>query len=596
MIGLMLIINTVFIFASAPVVENVKFEQRKDGTLLVDIYYDVTDADGDMLEINIEASSNNGITWALPCTHFTGDIGKGIVSGVNKHVVWDFFKDNPGVSGNNFRVRIIAYEILMDIDGKSYRMVTIGNQVWTAENLKVTRYRNGNPIPKVEDWSQWEGLKTGAYSAYGNDESNATTYGYLYNWYALNDNRIIAPKGWHVPTYEEWQTLVSFLGGSGVAGGKLKEAGLSHWRIPNTEATNESGFTGLPGGYRSVIGGSSNLWNIAYFWTVTGNYTDNAWGIILLYDESKVGQYSDYSKGDGFSVRLIKGPPPLISIQIISSDQIIEPGKSLQFICMAIYSDHSTIDKTAGSEWSISPPTAGNIDVNGLFTASSSYSGEVMIKVHYSGLTNVAYISVTERGILTDIDKNVYKTVKIGNQWWMAENLRVTHYRNGDPIPKVISKTEWSNLKIGAYCSNNNNESNAATYGYLYNWYAIAIDGQNIAPDGWHVPTNEEWQALIDYLGGEFIAGGKLKELNTVHWKSPNTGATNMSGFSAIPGGERDYAGNFETIGSKAYFWSSTEEDIKYAWPRYLFYDVSEVGSSLCEKRDGFSIRCVRDN
>jgi len=194
-----------------------------------------------------------------------------------------------------------------------------------------------------------------------------------------------------------------------------------------------------------------------------------------------------------------------------------------------------------------------------------------------------------------DIDSNIYPTVKIGDQWWMAENLKVTRYRNGDDIPIVTDDTEWKNLTTGAYCNYNNNSDNADIYGRLYNWYAVN-DSRNIAPLGWHVPSDEEWQTLIDYLGGESVAGGKLKETGTTHWNSPNEGATNESGFAALPGGDRYYYGAFNSLGTLAYFWSSTEYNLSsHAWYRLLGYYSADVTRTSNRKRDGFSVRLVRD-
>jgi uncharacterized protein (TIGR02145 family) len=196
---------------------------------------------------------------------------------------------------------------------------------------------------------------------------------------------------------------------------------------------------------------------------------------------------------------------------------------------------------------------------------------------------------------VTDIDGNVYRTVKIGEQWWLAENLKVTHYRNGDAIPNVTDGTEWSGLTTGVYCNYDNNESFVSTYGRLYNWHAVN-DSRNIAPAGWHVSRDEEWQSLVDYLGGDAVAGGKMKEAGYSHWQSPNTGATNESGFSALPGGYRDLDGYFNEMGYSAVFWSSTEDRPSIAWFRSLYYLHSGVYRSGNYKRSGFSVRLVRDN
>ncbi|PKK84270.1 MAG: hypothetical protein CVT49_04700 [candidate division Zixibacteria bacterium HGW-Zixibacteria-1] len=195
-----------------------------------------------------------------------------------------------------------------------------------------------------------------------------------------------------------------------------------------------------------------------------------------------------------------------------------------------------------------------------------------------------------------DIDGNMYSTIQIGSQCWMAENLKVTHYRNGDPIPNVTDDGVWAELATGAYCNYNNDEGNVATYGRLYNWYAVD-DSRNIAPEGWHVPTDAEWQTLVDYLGGETVAGGKMKEAGTSHWLSPNTDATNESGFSALPGGNRYYYGGYGGVTGSGIFWSSTEREIAdiAAWYRLLNFASSAVFRNAEYKKGGLSVRCVRD-
>ncbi len=198
-------------------------------------------------------------------------------------------------------------------------------------------------------------------------------------------------------------------------------------------------------------------------------------------------------------------------------------------------------------------------------------------------------------GTVTDYDGNFYRTVRIGDQCWMMDNLKVTHYRNGDPIPNVTDAGEWNNLSTGAYCDYNNDPANADAYGRLYNFCAV-YDSRNIAPEGWHVPSDAEWQALADYLGGDELAGGKLKESGTAHWLSPNTGATNESGFTAYAGGYRSSYGNFINFGSEARFWSSTMYiTTEYGWYRYLGYDYSQFMRTWLHSSFGLSVRCVKD-
>jgi len=195
---------------------------------------------------------------------------------------------------------------------------------------------------------------------------------------------------------------------------------------------------------------------------------------------------------------------------------------------------------------------------------------------------------------VTDIDGNTYKTIKIGDQCWMAENLKVTHFRNGDEIPNVTDNNIWINLTSGALCNYNNDEANVTTNGRLYNWYAIQ-DSRNLAPNGWHVPSDAEWQTMINFLGGS-AAGGKLKEAGTQHWNSPNTDATNESGFTALPSGARgDYVSPYGDMGNYAYFWTSTQWEINSAIHRTLYYNSATVGYVSQQKRMGLSIRCVKD-
>jgi uncharacterized protein (TIGR02145 family) len=156
-----------------------------------------------------------------------------------------------------------------DIDGNLYHGVTIGTQVWMLENLKVTKYRNGDAIQNASDTADWKYLTTGAYCWYNNDITKKETYGALYNWFTMNDERGLAPTGWHIPTDAEWTTLITYLGGSTVAGAKMKESGTSHWSAYNTNGTNSSGFTALPGGLRSDLGAFDGFTNYADFWSAT---------------------------------------------------------------------------------------------------------------------------------------------------------------------------------------------------------------------------------------------------------------------------------------------------------------------------------------
>lgn len=201
-----------------------------------------------------------------------------------------------------------------------------------------------------------------------------------------------------------------------------------------------------------------------------------------------------------------------------------------------------------------------------------------------------------QSNIVRDIDGNIYKTVKIGDQWWIAENLKTTKYSNGDSILNVTESSDWKNLTTGAYCwYNNDSASYAATYGALYNWYAVD-NSSGLCPTGWHVPTDAEWTILTDFLGGESVASGHLKETGTVHWNSPNTRATNSSGWTALPGGNRFRNGvDFYNIGYTGHWWSSSAYSPTAVWDRKMNYNDSNVKRSLRSMSYGLSVRCVRN-
>lgn len=198
-----------------------------------------------------------------------------------------------------------------------------------------------------------------------------------------------------------------------------------------------------------------------------------------------------------------------------------------------------------------------------------------------------------ETGTMVDIDGNSYVTIKIGDQWWMAENLRVTHYRNGDPITNATNASSWPTLGVGAYAAYDNDPANAQTYGYLYNW-RVVHDTRYLAPEGWHVPTRSEWDQLVRYLGGIYEAGGKLKQAGNILWKDPNRGATNSSGFNALPGGMR--GATDQGMGENANFWTASYLDSRYAHSNTLFYYNDEVFQAGNGRTSGLSVRCVKDD
>jgi uncharacterized protein (TIGR02145 family) len=213
-------------------------------------------------------------------------------------------------------------------------------------------------------------------------------------------------------------------------------------------------------------------------------------------------------------------------------------------------------------------------------------------------LAHVFMIAAQEVDSITDIrDGQTYRIVKIGNQWWMQENLNIGTRIDGD-------QDASDNGIIEKYCYEDNDDL-CNIYGGLYQWnemmdYDTSDSGldapkRGICPEGWHLPADSEWTTLIDFLGGESIAAGKLKGTGTEYWSSPNTGATNESGFTALPGDCRESNGGFYNMGFVANFWSSTEHRGDKARFRYLYFSNTEVNNFTSDKECGFSVRCVKD-
>jgi len=240
---------------------------------------------------------------------------------------------------------------------------------------------------------------------------------------------------------------------------------------------------------------------------------------------------------------------------------------------------------------------AGNKTFTGITTVPAPVNlTDAATKAYVDALLTRIQQLENQQGIIKDCDGNIYTTIKIGDQVWMGENLKTTSYKDGSTIPLVTDNTAWGNLSAPGYCwYNNDAPTYKAVYGALYNWYTINTG--KLCPGGWHVPTDAEWTSLTTYLGGENVAGGKLKEAGTVHWVSPNTGATNETGFAALPGGLRDFdiSGGFADIGTGGQWWSATESSTSDAWWRWVDWESSKVTRTNNNKKCGFSVRCVMD-
>jgi uncharacterized protein (TIGR02145 family) len=270
----------------------------------------------------------------------------------------------------------------------------------------------------------------------------------------------------------------------------------------------------------------------------------------------------------------------------------------------AAYTDVATVNKdiTTYSDIGLTPNTTYTYRIYAYNTVGNSptYTNEVSVTTN-QGNNNPESVN--------DASGNTYPTITIGTQVWMAENLRTTKYNDGTTVPLVLDKNQWGNnygiyTQLPMMCWYNNQQgiNTANKFGALYNWYSINTytnGNKNICPSGWHVPSDAEWTTLTMYLGGEAVAGGKMKSTGTDFWKSPNNDATNSSGFSGFPCGYRYGEGSFIEIGNVGQWWSSTESEALFAWYRTLYYATGAVyrydGKNDYGKAQGLSIRCIKD-
>ncbi|MFO7575738.1 MAG: fibrobacter succinogenes major paralogous domain-containing protein [Bacteroidales bacterium] len=223
--------------------------------------------------------------------------------------------------------------------------------------------------------------------------------------------------------------------------------------------------------------------------------------------------------------------------------------------------------------------------------AQNSVGDTTGLNASFTTFHPTSFNSALTYGTVTDIDGNNYKTIEIGTQVWMAENLKTETFSDGTAIDLVTDATGWSNLTTPGFAWYGNNSD---VYGALYNWHTVNTG--KLCPNGWHVPGDGEWSILIEFLGGEAIAGNKLKEAGIAHWLSPNPVTANESGFTALPGGFRNSNGTYSNVRRYGYWWSSTERSASDAWARSVYYGYSNADRSSGSIKSGFSVRCIKDS
>ena len=525
-------------------------------------------------------------------------------------------------------------------DATVYPTVQIGTQCWMGKNLaylpSVVGPATGSDIIPYYYVYGYNGTSVSVAKA----TYNYINYGVLYNWKAAMNGAAsstanpsgvqgICPTGWHLPSDAEWTQLSTYLGGPYGVGDKLKETGNTHWTTSNNNATNSSGFTALPGGCRSIYGNFGNIGSSGYWWTSTVSN-------LSLYAATYRTIYYQLTSGNedtrtAFSVRCVKDTSTIIpslptvttsaassitSTTATSGGNVTADGGATvtaRGVCYATTTNPTTANNTVASGNGTAQFVA---NITGL-TASTTY----YVRAYATNSVGTAYgneINFTTFGNIscpqtfTDSrDGIVYSSILVGGQCWMAENLKY--------LPSVDSTWSSSTARYYVYNYYGTNvtaaktSSNYTTYGVLYNWFAAMAGSssstanpsgvQGACPIGWHLPSVAEWTQLSNYLGEPSVpVGGKMKETGTIHWESPNTGATNSIGFTALPGGNATASPStgdldFMMIGHTANWWSTTEDNSNpnYASSRYIYHDDNELISLDFAKRLGFSIRCVKD-
>jgi uncharacterized protein (TIGR02145 family) len=522
---------------------------------------------------------------------------------------------------------------IFDADGNVYNTVIIGSQCWMRENLKTTKYNNGDLIGTTyyatldisgEDLPKYQW-------PYDGNEANVNTYGRLYTWNTVTDVRNVCPSGWHLPSQTEWRVLEDYLSNNGYGYeesgnkiGKSLAAGFG-WSTSFTAGdvgndllnNNISGFTGLPGGYRVGNGtfqgfGEHGLWSTAYYKYIS-TLRHN-----LDFNSSTLG-YGDINTDLALSTRCLFGQSQLCNI--LNATNITSSGATLNGLVNA-----NNLSTVVTFDFDIYPYTfrqsliasQSPVSGKGINNVSANISNlepgtRYYFRIKTESTTSIVYSDIlcftTVSGIVADVEGNNYNTISLGSQEWMAENLRTMKYSNGDYIGTTIpARLDISNEIYPKYqWACNGDENTVQVFGRLYTYFT-ATDNRNVCPTGWHVPSDEEWTTLTDFLrdngygaGGDDIAKSMAAQTG---WEICPLGSTvgfhqgsnNWSGFAAPAGGLRQYHGEFPYFGSYGYWLSSTEMDIDNVKYFKIYGWDSKPTRYYDSKRHGYSIRCLRDN
>ena len=558
--------------------------------------------------------------------------------------------------------------VTTDYDGNNYNTVHIGTRCWMAENLRTTHYSDGTPI-SLGNFSlgNYDTSSTVAYRYYpNNNSSNVPTYGYLYNWKAVIRNSSssstnpsgvqgICPTGWHVPSAAEWTQLIHYLSsqsayvcGSNNTNIAKALASTTGWSsstntcaVGNTPSENNAtGFNALPAG-KNWLGDNNGFGNCTYIWSATRRSVDQQWMVFdFLSNGSGANVMNQSPMLVGASVRCIHNGNSAVTFPTITTTGATSITDTTAVVGGLVSDDGGSAVTARGVCWSTSPnPMLGGVNYTidgsgtGGFTSTLTnlaHSTTYYVRAYATNNAGAAtaygdQVSFTTSSLvyftcgtstISDYDGNTYNSVQIGNQCWMKQNLRTTHYADGTPIPAGGSNTSSTDPYYYDYSSSG---IALSSRGYLYNWPAVMNGAssssanpsgvQGICPTGWHVPSDAEWTQLTDYVSSQsayvcnstntYIAKalasttGWITSTNTCA-AGNNPTANNATGFSAVPTGNSVGSG-FNWSGYSTTFWSSTQNYSSYAWYRSLGYSNATMTGDNTNKNYGFSVRCLRD-
>ena len=551
-----------------------------------------------------------------------------------------------------------------DKDGNSFEWITYGTQDWSIENAEVVTYRDGTPIPQVTDANEWQNLTTGAWCYYNNDSSK----GKLYNAYAIigkhdNDentpNKEFAPQGWRVPSNSEWGTLESYLivnrynfdqtnTGNKIA---LSMASTTGWNASETQGSpgydqsigNKSGFNASPDGFKNPLGDFQDEGLYAAWWS----HIDYSFSSLFYINITNSSLHLSRNPSDvpsyGNSVRFVRDAVDTetgillngtVSAENNQIKNVADPTEAQDAVTLAYINQiessnddlqeqvdnlQAQIDELRNIQNLNDVDGDGFNELEGDCNDSESSINPNAYEIR-DGIDNNCDGEIDEgyQGLSypEDIDGNTYDFAIYGNQYWTLENAEMVTYRDGTPIPEITDLTEWVNLTTGAWCYYDNDPAK----GKLYNWYAAAgihdndpnTPNKELAPEGWHVPSEAEWTNLENHLivsgynydgtnTGNLIAKsmasiiGWLINFDFVGTPGYLQNSNNLSGFEAFPVGGRSSSGRFLGDGQRTWFWSSTEIDTNDAVHKYIGSNNVFLSTGTYQKIRGFSVRFVRD-